>query len=819
MTATHPHRPLHGRRTAPATAHPRTSARLMAIAIHAALGGALLTGIAPAPAAAQEAPAQRQYTIAAGPLGNVLAEYAASSGVQLVFDPAALQGLNSPGLNGRFAVREGFDLLLAGSGWQAVPRSGNAWALQKSPVATLGTVTVTDSVPRHASGLPEAYAGGQVARGGRVGLLGNRDALDTPFSTTQYTAKLIEDQQAQNLGDVLVNDPSIRNTYSRGAGRDEFNIRGFTLFNYDVAYNGLYGISPRNSSTLIGIERVEVLRGPNALLNGMAPYGSVGGAINLVPKRAGTNPLNRLTLSYIDDGQLGAHFDIARRYGEQQEWGVRFNGMRRSGDLPMKGSKEKLNAFSLGIDYQGDRLRAELDVNQQDRLTHARSGLLFPAASGTRISSAPKGSSNFFPDWTYWDAKEQSISTRLEFDLNEDWTAFGALGYMRYDFSSLQANWLMLDDQGNIGARPTRLREDVDTLTGEVGLRGRFYTGSVKHEPVLSMSYFGLEQGQQRVNGAIVMSNIYNPVDLARPNLTLPSGTPKVRDIRLRSLALADTLSFNEGQVQLTLGLRHQQVVSDDFNGTTGARTSHYDRSAVTPSVGVVFKPTEQLSLYANYIEGLSLGPTPPTTADNSEERFPPIKTKQFEIGAKRDFGRFSTTVSAFQIELPSGLTVNDGAVSLFKVDGEQRNRGIELLFQGEVRHDVRLLAGATWTQAELVKTEDGTNDGKVAPAVPKLQFNLSGEWDTPFLPGATLTARLLHTGSQYVDASNTQKLPDWTRLDLGARYAFTAGDTPLTVRATVENVFNKNYWQSAAREGLTVGAPRTLLLSVSADF
>ena len=97
-----------------------------------------------------------------------------------------------------------------------------------------------------------------------------------------------------------------RQTYSRGAGRDEFNVRGFTLFNYDVAYNGLYGISPRNATSLIGIERVEVLRGPNALLNGMAPFGSIGGSINLVPKRAGDEPLNRMTLSYIENNQFGA---------------------------------------------------------------------------------------------------------------------------------------------------------------------------------------------------------------------------------------------------------------------------------------------------------------------------------------------------------------------------------------------------------------------------------------------------------------------------------------------------------------------------------
>ncbi|MNI56526.1 Ferrichrome receptor FcuA precursor [compost metagenome] len=151
--------------------------------------------------------------------------------------------------------------------------------------------------------------------------------------------------------------------------------------------------------------------------------------------------------------------------------------------------------------------------------------------------------------------------------------------------------------------------------------------------------------------------------------------------------------------------------------------------------------------------------------------------------------------------------------------NGQQRNRGLEWLVQGDAAPGVRLLGGIAYTDARLTRTEGGANDGNHAPAVPRFQFNAAAEWDTPFLQGLTLTARMLRTTDQYVDVGNTQTIPGWTRFDLGARYAFNANGTPMVVRATVENVFNKNYWQSAAREGLTVGAPRTVLLSVSAEF
>lgn len=753
----------------------------------------------------------------AQPLAQALNELARVANLQMSFPAALVAGKMAPAVSGPVTARQALDRLLAGSGLEATVDGSAVLVRQVAPSSagtrTLPVVEVTESGTR----APAPYAGGQVARGGRIGVLGDKDMLETPFSATQYTAQLIEDQQAQNIGDVLVNDPSVRNTYSRGAGRDEFNIRGFTLFNYDVSFNGLYGISPRNASSLIGVERVEVLRGPNALLNGMAPAGSVGGAINLVPKRADAEPLNRVTLSYIDDGQFGTQFDIGRRFGDNREWGVRLNALKRSGDTPVDHSSEKLDAFSLGVDYQGERVRLEADVNYQDRLTRARSGLLFPPEAGTAIGRAPDGKTNFLPEWTYWKAKELSAVVRAEVDLAPGWTAFGAVGAMRYDFRSLQTSWLMQDSDGTIAGRPTRLNEEIDTRTGEAGLRSKFETGSLLHEAVVSVSTLDSDQGTRRQNGSFIFSNLYAPADIARPNITIAPGIPKASETRLRSVAVADTISSSDRRIQLTLGARHQQVETAGFDASSGNRTAHYDKSAVTPVAALVVKASDSWSFYGNYIEGLSQGPTAPEGAVNAGEVFPPAKAKQIELGTKYDFGRFATTFSVYQIDRPSSFL--DLTTLRFSAGGEQRNRGAELLTQGEAAKGVRLLAGAAYTDGTLVRTEGGLNDGRTAPATPKIQFNVAGEWDASFLPGLTFTARALRTSGQYVDMANTQRLPGWTRYDLGARYRFITGNVPVTIRAAVENLLDKNYWQSAAREGLTIGAPRTFLMSVSADF
>lgn len=270
-------------------------------------------------------------------------------------------------------------------------------------------------------------------------------------------------------------------------------------------------------------------------------------------------------------------------------------------------------------------------------------------------------------------------------------------------------------------------------------------------------------------------------------------------------------------RIQLTAGLRYQQIKSANFNVVTGTQTSNYDRSAWTPAFAVLVKPAKNLSLYGNYIEGLSQGPIAPSSAVNAGEIFPPFVSKQYEIGAKYDFGRTILSLSAFQIDRPSSFP--DPATRRFGVEGNQRNRGIELTATGELVRSVRIIGGLAYTDGELTDTQGGVNDGNTAPAVPEIQVNLNGEWDMPLLPGLTLTARMLYTSSQYVDVANTQKIPGWIRFDIGARYAFNAGDTPITIRGSIENVFGNDYWLSPARGGMTVGAPLTALVSITTDF
>jgi iron complex outermembrane receptor protein len=275
-------------------------------------------------------------------------------------------------------------------------------------------------------------------------------------------------------------------------------------------------------------------------------------------------------------------------------------------------------------------------------------------------------------------------------------------------------------------------------------------------------------------------------------------------------------MSVLNERVQLTAGVRQQQVKSENFNTATGASASSYDKGAVTPLAGVVFRPVQAVSLYANYIEGLSRGDIAPASASNAGQVFAPYKTRQEEVGVKLDLETVMATLAAFRITKPSGQLY--GAV--YTVDSEQRNQGLELTVAGEPLKGVRVLGGVTLLDAALTQTNSAATRGNRPVGVPKWMANVGAEWDLPWLRGLTVTGGVNFTGQTYVNQANTQSVPSWTTFDFGARYTTVMYGKSTTFRAGVLNAFDRNYWSGVASYGtISLGAPRTLFASATIDF
>src|SRR5688500_6930990 len=132
-------------------------------------------------------------------------------------------------------------------------------AEDNSKALVLDDVNVNAQAPTP-NALPPVYAGGQVARGGQLGVLGNQDMMDVPFSAASYTEQLIQDQQAENVADVLLNDSSVRQASGFSNQAQVFMIRGLPLNGDDISYNCLYGVLPRQIISTYALERVEVFK-------------------------------------------------------------------------------------------------------------------------------------------------------------------------------------------------------------------------------------------------------------------------------------------------------------------------------------------------------------------------------------------------------------------------------------------------------------------------------------------------------------------------------------------------------------------------------
>lgn len=705
---------------------------------------------------------------------------------------------------------------------------------------TLEAVVIAGQANEHPSrtstiGQPSAaYAGGQAASDARIGMLGNRPVLKTPFSITALTAKLIRDQQARTIADLALNDPSVRQDAPTFSERDSFFIRGFSVTNLDTFYDGLPYIANPRRGFLEGIERVEILKGPTALVNG--GLGRVGGTINLIPKRAADEPLTRLTTSYLSDSQMWTHVDVGRRFGPAGEWGVRANGSYRGGNTALDHNENKVGVAALGLDYRGDRVRASLDFNHSTQNIDAPTSLFNGAKSGFKIPDAPSGDINTANPFEYHDSTHNMIAGRIEFDVLENTTLYAAGGASRYREDFLTSSYTIINSAGDaessLGIQP----QQIQGFSGEIGLRSEFDTGPVGHQLSIAVAR-NLNENYRGsfLPGALGLpgtypTNIYNPVFLPDGSVDTSkfprsSNLVPFADLLSTSVAVSDTLSFFDERFELTLGGRYQDIRSRGFNTRPGNPLFPvgdinylYEEARFSPAVAAVANVTDNFSVYANYVEALSEGQIAPGTVKNANEIFPPFVHDQKEVGIKYDFGSFALTAALFEIRQESAYT--NPATNTFAVDGLQVNRGLELSVFGEPFDGFRLLGGVTFMNAKLAKTLNGRFDGRKVPGVADTTFNMYGEYDTPWVENLTLTGRVLYNGSTYYDQANTQKVSGWTRLDLGARYVYERQNgKPIEFRANVENVMNEKYWATSARGFLSAGAPRTFMLSTSFDF
>ena len=663
---------------------------------------------------------------------------------------------------------------------------------------------------------------GKLKKKASLNILGEKDVLDTPFTIRNYSDQAIQDSHAHTIMDVLKIDPSIRTTTNSGHLNENFNIRGFNVNWDDLNLNGAYGMAPSGRVSTDILSSVTVLKGPNALIAGMAPGGSVGGVVVANTKRA-DKELTRVTANFEDEGFYKSGFDVARRFGENQEFGARVSANYGQGEHIVEGLEDETISAVMGLDWTTDKAKINLDAYSTKDDRNGGSPAMVSFATLGKVLDAPDGRSNYLPN--LWGSQSANyIGLSGEYKLLDNLKVIAGVGTaeQKYQGHLFGTRLVVTDAAGNANSQYYHVKMNQRNTAANLGLEGAFQTGSVQHVVGLRADYLHRDTNMHSKAGETkFLTNLYNPSNLG--SMPAAPSISQTADNDYISYSFTDQISLLDDKLQFILGARYQDI---DIKNPTKPE-NNYSEDKVSPSLGIVVKPWgEDVSLYASYVEGLSQGSTVNNKDDaNDGTTFAPFQTKQYEIGAKYQHGSWLHTLAAYQIEKPSTITetfatpVND-YTQITTDGGETKSKGVEYGFSGNIIDDLIVWGNLAYIDVKYEKNTTANIVGNSVEGQPEFTAGLGLEYHLPQVEGFSVNTRVNYVDSQYLNNSNTLELPNYTLLDVGAKYTTNIGGVDTTFRANVDNVTDEKYWAGVFNSGFTtLGSGRTYKLGVSFDF
>lgn len=653
-----------------------------------------------------------------------------------------------------------------------------------------------------------------------LGALGAKKLRDTPFTVDVFSRDLMDNKQVSSLADVLKGDAAITpNTNGINGLTTEIVVRGSTVDFYNsYKIDGLNMLGWSTELPLEHYESVEVLKGAGGFMYG---FGAPGAIINYVSKRPTNTPLRSVTTSVTGSGTVLLHGDVGGRFGDDARFGYRVNLVDEQGDTYVDdGGHIKRRSGSVALDWRiTPDIVWSVDALHQERTVHAAYFGVHANGSGDPadwdVIGAPPaaidGSRRLASSFTYYRTRATTYGTEVNWRFAPDWNARVAYRSWEQRRIPYYSRFTAAPD-GTYSeiqlASPGRT--ETEQVQGIV--TGKVVTGPVAHDLVFgaSRSRFSVGESLQFDGGVIGTGNLSNPDNFPDPgrNAAWEDGG-FLRAERQRALFVSDTVHLGS-QWDVLVGLRHNKFDREP-----------YSESKVTPTFAVIHRPLSWLSAYASYVESLEQGATAPLLPQlsNPGQVFPPLKSKQAEIGLKAEADDWSASVALFRMIRPLDYLRGN----TYTQDGRSQYNGLELSGKARLARDWTVTASGVLLDAKNKKTLDsdgdgvGDLDGKRVTGTSRGQVAGYVEYNVPLLP-LVLSGGGRYVSARYHDNQNNYTLPAYTLIDLGARYTTRIGGTDTTFRFNIDNVADKAYWLGSD-ERLTQGAPRTYKLSAQAKF
>lgn len=665
---------------------------------------------------------------------------------------------------------------------------------------SLGTVTVSSE-----------RQGSFTSNTVQVGTFRDQSPLDVPLTSNVITREVIDAQGQRTLYGALRNTAGVTRSQLNGSAYDNVAIRGILVENRgNYRLNGSLPIINLVDVPLENKERVEVLKGASSLYYGFVPP---SGIVNYVTKRAGATPVTSLSTSLNQYGAVDLHADIGRRFGPDNNTGLRINAAAGHEDIGIDNFSGKRQMLSAALDVKvSPSVNLKFDAEYYKKDSSEQAGITLPTAvNGVITLPRLTGNKvNLAGEWQRYVADATNLLARADVALSDDWSAIFELGQARNNRDRRFSQFNLTNAVTGAGTLTVSQQDgqEYENNNFRTELSGRVATGSIAHE--LSIGYTGNERKQDSRNSPTLTfaQNLYNPVLIPyTPRTAANASAPsKITD---NGLYVFDRIVLSE-QWQFMAGARR----SDYTSVTT---TTRYEAQKTSPSVSVMYKPTARTSVYASYIEGMEESGTAPANRANAGEVLAPSLNKQVELGIKAEVAQGLLLQAAyFDVKRPS-TTVD--AANRFVLGGEAEYKGFEFAASGEINKQWSVVASALVMNPKITKTTVAAELDKTPENAPKLTYSVFGEYRVPSVPGLALNAGWYFTGKRPVNNANQAYIDGAGTLSLGARYRTKLFGTNTTLQANLDNATDKVYWSTAGNGLLGVGAPRTLRVAAKFDF
>ena len=608
--------------------------------------------------------------------------------------------------------------------------------------------------------------------------------IDVPQSATFITEDQLEDQSIRQLGEALRFVPGI--SLESGEGhRDEIFIRGQET-TADFYLDGLRDDAQYYRS-LYNISRVEVLKGANALIFGR---GGGGGVVNRVSKKAqGGETFGELDASLDTFGAFALLADVNQPLSDTV--GLRVSATYEEFDSNRDFYEGRFIGISptLGIDI-GPDTRLDLSYTYDDDRRTTDRGV--PSFQGGPLTGYYD---TFFgdPGFNTNEVQAHIARARLSHRLSQNVSLNAAVQYANYD--KAYANILPTGTNGttvNLGGYADATQRE--NLIGQANLVAQFDTGPLSHTLLV-----GIEAGRQDTQNSRdgVTFTGANTTPLADtifiPAYTIAPSRSRDSDLTTFSAYIQDQLAIGD-HVEVIAGLRFDRFDLDTVDLVNSVNGSRVDEQ-VSPRVGVIFKPIENLSLYGAYSESFL-----PQAGDQfvllspGDAAFEPEQFTNYELGAKWSIHpRLLAAAAIFRLERDNTTAPDPANSGLTVLTGASRTEGFEITLTGEVTPFWEASLGYTYLDGEITQTTDAAVAGTRLQQLPEHQVTAWNRFNLSDRLG--IGAGVIYQGEQFASFSGNVTLPDYIRVD--AALFYTVSDR-LSVQVNIENLFDEQYYPSA---------------------